>query len=154
MAGDGESGGSNKRFDKDGRAEFSALPPGDYVVRIFGSKAMGEMRVTLPGPSEVRFEPRPQTALFVQLRGKDGYLATVGLQAGDIIIGADGEEFTAEKPPHSIRAVPAEGAEGAQPPEKTLIVIRGNQRLSITVDPTKLWGNPRETGGFLREIPR
>lgn len=144
---DGETASSSHRLDGEGRTQFTRLPPGDYVVRTYGSKGVGEMRVTLPGPNEIRFEASPHTAYFVQLRSKTGYLAAAGLQAGDMIIGVDGEEFANEDALRALRGAAADGA------EKTLIVVRGGQRLAIAVDPKKL-RDSKELGGYLREIPR
>ena len=51
------------------------------------------MKVTVPTAGAVTFKEEVETTLAVRTLDGDGYLASAGFQAGDVITGADGDRF-------------------------------------------------------------
>lgn len=74
-----------------GLVTFSRVPAGRYELRL-GDRTTQEVQVPASGP--VLYRRVVSDALCVTIESGGGALAQAGLQTGDRIIGADGEEFT------------------------------------------------------------
>jgi len=136
---------SDQRIGKDGKAEFTRLTPGEYRIQMYGTGRLEEMRVTIPGDREVRFAPKPLNALAVTVDDPAGYLAKVGFQSGDIIVGMEGKEF------QNLMEVQAIffGVQGTE--DVQLKVLRGGQEVTVTFQPKKAMaadGSRALGGGF------
>jgi hypothetical protein len=140
-AGDSRGFGEHKETDKEGKATFVNLAAGDYSIQVWGAGVEGTMTVSVPAQSVVNFVPKPINALKVTVRDPGGYLAKIGFQSGDLVIGIDGMEF---KNVQHLQAL----AFGSMSKEAVKMdVRRGGAKLSLTVDPKKLFGDPRGMGG-------
>ncbi|MCI0339992.1 MAG: hypothetical protein L0216_02380 [Planctomycetales bacterium] len=128
----GDWWGSQADTDESGRALFDRVPAGKHTLRVWGTKNAGQMAVTIPDQSEVRFQPAAENVVGVWISDESGYLAQIGFQNGDKVTGMDGTEFRDRA--HMVSLVMA--ATGK--PEVKLAVLRGEKRLEIGASPEKL----------------
>ncbi|MGE3966576.1 MAG: hypothetical protein AB7I09_20950 [Planctomycetota bacterium] len=78
--------------DTEGRATVDFLPAGEYTVRIDDSRPPLEVHVPAAGVVVVpKLEVR---ALRVEVTDAAGALARAGFRSGDLIVGAEGRDFT------------------------------------------------------------
>lgn len=132
-----------RRVPADGRVVFECVPAGRYRLKSWGEPG-GEMRVTVPERTEVRFAPAPQNALAVDVTDAGGTLARAGLADGDVILGADGVDFADET---------AAWAWLRTPTASRLMVRRGATVVEVTVEPGAL-GDFQRWGGSLEPTER
>lgn len=81
--------GSTEQSRPGGTVVFTDLFPGTYRLAVLHPTRGGEMILSVTQDGPVRFEPRPLDAIEV----RDATSALEGLQAGDLIAGADGRRF-------------------------------------------------------------
>ena len=90
------------------------------------------MKITIPGPAVVRYEPVEQNAFRVTIRDPAGNLVAAGFRNGDLIIGIDGTEFeTAMQARSALMAAMSKDA-------SKLTILRGGARHTLSVDFKKL----------------
>ncbi len=127
----------------DGRAVFENLTAGQYTLNANGVPEPVE--VTVPC-GDVYLEAREPDCLRVANGDMEGALYQAGLRAGDLIIGADGEEFASASSVWEL--FQGEG-------EVNLIVLRGGERLEFTMKRFAIgsdwWG---KLGGMLTPATR
>ncbi|HAK94767.1 MAG TPA: hypothetical protein DCM87_07115 [Planctomycetes bacterium] len=110
----------------DGVAVLPLLPPGEYRLAVHGSSSEGDMRVMLPGPADVRFEPRPAGGLLVlDVEG----IEEAGLRNGDRIVAVEGAAVT------SAPALRAAVLSARSRRTVKIAVVRGEARVELDVDP-------------------
>ncbi|HAK94766.1 MAG TPA: hypothetical protein DCM87_07110 [Planctomycetes bacterium] len=119
---------------EDGLAEFRALPPGNYRLVAPDLRVPGDMAVTIPGPAEVRFQPRTMNALRVRDAG--GMLDGTPFRAGDTIVGIGGTRFADMNALLGLLAL----LEDSDEPVKAN-VVRGNEEIVVEVAPSALSGD-------------
>jgi hypothetical protein len=136
-----------QRYDKDGRIETVdrdrprdgerevafldlTMVPGRY--RIAASQ-VGDMWIDLPGPRRVAFKPRPFNAFHVRPDddGK-GYLSSVGLQYGDVVVAVDGATIEGQGQIDALYAAMNTGAPA------TLTIRRGAAQFDVAVETKRL----------------
>ena len=100
IGGSGEERWSRAKVGPDGTATFEGLIAGTYRLMLYGGKGRRQrsMKVTVPAAGAVTFKEDVETALVVRALDSDGYLASAGFQAGDVITGADGTDFDGSRP--------------------------------------------------------
>lgn len=133
-----EASGSNTNWfdnqepDAEGLVTFENLLAGDYRVGVFGRDGQKTMPVRVPTGAILRFESAPERALRVRKAEPGSYFATAGIQAGDVIIGVNGEAFDGERPATTV-------LNGLMMARRTnnLIIRRGEQTLEIGVEAAK-----------------
>jgi hypothetical protein len=107
-------------------ATWIALPPGSY--RLWCSA--GDMPLTIPCPAEIRFVPRPFTAVRFTAE-PDSAEHAAGLRTGDVCFALDGAEFEGMK---QIDAV----FYAARVKQKSrLTLLRGTSRVELEIDLSK-----------------
>lgn len=136
-------GSMHTEVDASGYATWEDLVQGEYTLR---SSSLGGQQMEIAVPcGEVEFEAMEVNALRVTITDSTGDLAKLGFQMGDLIIGTDGEEFS---------AAPDFGLLGTLVSSKTaeinFLVLRGTQRLNILVKGSDV-GDWQDMGG--RTIP-
>ena len=145
------TGWSVQRFtDAAGRATFERLPAGTFTVSRWGERLRvgpARMTVTLPGPSEVRFQADRIDALSVAIEDPQGYLARSGLESGDLVIAVDGVEFESWEAMWVALMTPIAKK------EVKLGVLRGTRRLELMLDP-KRRAREERLGGSLEPTSR
>jgi C-terminal processing protease CtpA/Prc len=104
------------------------------------------MVVTVPGAGIVRFAAQVFSAKYVTIDDETGYLGSVGLKTGDLVIGLDGVEFK------DATHMGARFMEARANPSTKLMVLRGAKRFTVVVDLKKTSG--REAGGSWRDSVR
>ncbi len=109
-------------LDGNGYATWQDLRAGTYRIRA-GSE---QMDVDVPSP-DIEFQAITPDALRVVISDANGDLAKLGFQAGDLIIGENGEEFTG-KPSLGLFANSA----SQEKKQSTFIVLRQGVRIEIT----------------------
>jgi hypothetical protein len=89
----------SSRSGADGTATFEGLTAGSYRITLYGPKSgrNQSMKVTVPTGGPVRFKEDAETALLVKVLDAEGYLASAGLQQGDVITGVDGASFDGQR---------------------------------------------------------
>jgi hypothetical protein len=122
------------RIGPDGTATFEGLVAGTYRLSLWAPKARRQrsMRVTVPASGPVTFKEEAETALAVKALDADGYLASAGIQVGDVITGVDGAAFDGSRP-----AVQVLGGLMSARKELKLQILRGGKTLEATVDTEK-----------------
>jgi hypothetical protein len=111
--------------DEEHRAVFEHLPPGPYLLRADGR----EMSAVIGGDTTLVWQPEVEDVLRVTISRPEGYLASVGLQSGDLIVGVGGQRLaTAEEIQAALFRIAGEEAEAS------LLVRRGGATLTVTVD--------------------
>ncbi len=136
--------GASKVVGKDARVELKNLPRGEYKFSISGTT--NEMEVALTGDREVLFEPVIPNAFRVKPTDAEGYLASTGIKNGDLIIGYDQTSIEGATEINNFYQAIHRRASA------TLVILRGNQRLEIVVNPRKMMG--RNGGGSLYPTQR
>ena len=121
-----EPGGRYVEVPDDGVLHLEKLVGGEY--RIIGGA--GEMSFAVPGDDTVHFQPRVYDALRFEGFEKDTY-ADSGLEPGDLIIAISGTPVT-----EFYKS--AEASNWRTQPTVIIEVLRGGERLEITVDPERL----------------
>lgn len=134
-------------LDGEGVAAFKALPPGDYVAQLHGSDGMQMMNLRLPADGVVRFEPMVVNAMRVLIDTRDGKLAELGFEDGDLLVGVDGVEFETSQQ-LQMAVMQAIGKKEAK-----FTVERGRRRVELTIDPRGLM-DPRKLGGRFEPASR
>lgn len=136
--------GDRQKVGEDGRCIFKQLPAGDYLLqeRTNGPSMGKQMRVTVTGDMEIQFEPKEVNALSVSITDDNGYLAQSGFQSGDFVIGLDGKEFK------NIMEFQMAFMAAMQKESVKMLVLRGNSRLDITMNPKKLMARENMGGDF------
>ena len=123
-----QGGGSARATtDADGIAVFEELGAGEYVLSARGAGAQGQMTIQVPTNGDVRFEPQPINAMTVRSVDSESALGKAGLQAGDVIIGVDGTEFTNQQQMQGLLMA------ARFKPETTLNVDRDGRAVDIVV---------------------
>jgi hypothetical protein len=140
--------GTNETVNKEGRAEFSNLPAGEYKLQMSGPTMGGIMHISIPAHREVRFEPKPINALEVTIEDPEGELAKAGFQTADIIIGVNGTQF---KDMFQLQSA-FMGAMSKGP--ATLLVSRGGRELELKLDLRKMMEDRGGMGGELEPTSR
>jgi hypothetical protein len=130
----GEERWNQSRVGADGTAVFEGLVAGTYRISVFAPKARRSrsMKVTVPSSAAVTFKEEIETALMIKALDSEGYLASVGLQAGDVITGADGATFDGSRPAMQVLM----GLITARK-EIKLSATRAGKALDFTVDTEK-----------------
>jgi len=128
------------------RVTFQSVPAGEYVFMIYGGRLPQKMVITVPGTGVVRFAAQVFNARCVRIDDAEGYLASVGLKEGDLVIGIDGVEF------RDTTHMRARFMEGRAKESARLLVVRGAKRFEVVVDLTKTSG--KGAGGSLRDATR
>jgi len=118
---------SNNKKATDGRVVFENLVAGDYTLQAWG-KAQGQMKLSIPSQTTVRFEPMVFNAYKVRVRDANGTFVKAGLLEGDLLIGIDGEEFTNERTMGAMMTLAMERK------NVSLLILRGGRRLTVAVD--------------------
>jgi hypothetical protein len=123
------------RTPKDGRVVFTHLPAGDYLVEPSGP-ARRPMYATLPGTSELTYDPRPDNCLIIRITDESGVFARAGLREGDVVVAIDGTDLT------DARQMQALGTLAMKKREATLTILRGGQRVEVKADLSdyRSWG--------------
>jgi hypothetical protein len=100
LIGGNEERANHARVTADGNATFEGLVAGTYRLSLYGQKTRRQktMKVTVPATGPVAFKEDVETALVVKALDAEGYLASAGLQTGDVITGADGSDFDGSRP--------------------------------------------------------
>jgi hypothetical protein len=93
--GGGEERQNHARVGADGNATIEGVVAGTYRLSLYAQKSRRQktMKVTVPTTGPVTFKEDLETALVVKAVDGEGYLASAGLQAGDVITGVDGADF-------------------------------------------------------------
>jgi len=108
-------------------AAWRALPPGRYRL----SCPEGDMTLTLPCPPEVRFVPKPYTALLLSV-ADDSRAQAAGLRDGDLVVAIEGTAFENSK------HIDALFAAAKLKTSSRLSILRGGQRVEIEIDLSKI----------------
>jgi len=138
--------GSSHKKATDGRVVFENLVPGDYTLQAWGSVS-GQMYVTIPAQTTVRFEPVVFNAQKVRVRDESGTFVKAGLREGDLVVGIDGEEFLNERQMGALFTLAREKK------NVTLTVVRGGRRLQVAVDFTDAY-NQKVSGIYWERSSR
>ena len=153
IGGSGEERWSRAKVGPDGTATFEGLVAGTYRLMLYGGKGgrQRSMKVTVPAAGAVTFKEDVETALVVRALDSDGYLASAGLQAGDVITGADGTDFDGSRPASQVLS----GLLSARKDLK-LRFVRSGKSSEATVDSEKFLAATNhlralEAGGEVRK---
>ncbi|MBZ0137304.1 MAG: carboxypeptidase-like regulatory domain-containing protein [Planctomycetes bacterium] len=109
--------------------EISHVPAGTY--RLVSST--GEMKITISGPSDVVFAPRPFDCFELTVRPEGGRLEQLGLKDGDKLIEIDGQAFTPDAERSNLLN------ETITKESTTWVVLRGGVRTAVTFDGRELF---------------
>lgn len=131
----GQSYGWHASLDSDGRAVFSGLTAGPYLLNCWSKEGRGQMEISIPC-GEVVFEPMQANGLLVVRVTGDTAGARAGLMAGDILVGVN--EHKVGEPLFRNRMW-IEMSEGPA----TLYVQRGTRTLELKAE--KLGGDVART---------
>lgn len=134
-------------LDGEGIAAFKSLAAGDYVAQLHGSDGMQMMNLRLPVSGVVRFEPMVVNAMRVLIDARDGKLAELGFEEGDLLVGVDGVEFESSQQ-LQMAVMQAIGKK-----EATFTVQRGRRSVELKIDPRGLM-DPRKLGGRFEPASR
>ncbi|MBL8842162.1 MAG: hypothetical protein JNL90_11620 [Planctomycetes bacterium] len=134
-------------LDGEGIAAFKAMPAGDYVAQLHGGDGMQMMQLRLPASGVVRFEPMVVNAMRVLLDHRDGKLAAMGFEDGDLLVGVDGVEF------ESSQQLQMAVMQVIGKKEAKFTVERGRRRVELAVDPRALM-DPSKLGGRFEPASR
>lgn len=126
-------------FDPRGQLRLRWIEAGDYELR----DQTGSMNVRVPSGGPVTFAPRPMNAVRVVIDDRQGPLARLGFENGDVIVGANGKRFT--------QAGEFNGAFGAAG-ATALMVVRSGRDVQLMFDPRALGG--ASMGGSFKPIAR
>lgn len=118
----------SQRTDENGAVSFVELPAGEYTISSFGGGSNGQMRVTLPGPLEVAFDPQIPNAMRFTPSAPGSPLAAAGFQNGDVLVGVDGTEFENQSQMQTLIAA------AMVKKTTTFLVDRGGRLIEISVD--------------------
>ena len=134
IGGTGEERWSRAKVGPDGTATFEGLVAGTYRLMLYGGKGgrQRSMKVTVPSTGAVTFKEDVETSLTLRALDSDGYLASAGLQAGDVITGADGTDFDGSRPASQVLS----GLLSARK-DLRLRVVRSDKSSEATVDSEK-----------------
>jgi hypothetical protein len=134
IGGSGEERWNNAKVGPDGTGVFEGLVAGTYRLSIWAPKARRNrsMKVTVPSSGPVQFKEEAETSLLVKVLDTEGYLASAGFQAGDVITGADGAAFDGTRPATQV----LNGLMMARK-EIKLQVVRAGKTTETTVDTEK-----------------
>jgi hypothetical protein len=130
-----------KAAGADGRILFETLPPGRYSLRA-SSKTM---TVRLTGSTELDFVPGTSNAVEIYLVEGATHWTSLGFVSGDVIVGVDGVEFSSET------QMLALWGDAMKRPRTTLMVLRGSQRVDLTVSAEEL-KRAQRGGGASMEV--
>jgi hypothetical protein len=83
-------GGVNAQLDAQGRATFSALAAGTYMLNVWGEGEQGQMRIRVPAGGTVRYQPQVNDCLVVWVNGTEGKLGKAGFVNNDKVIAIAG----------------------------------------------------------------
>lgn len=142
-----------KSPDENGLVVFRCLPAGKYSLSLAEGESSGKMIVTLPGQEHVVFEPKPRTppglqnALEVTITDMGGFLASLGLQNGDLIIGIDSTLFK------NWMHMQALLASALTKESSKWMIQRGSRTFEIAVS-THEMTNAEDPGGGLMPVKR
>ncbi len=136
-------GMTSATLDASGFATWDDLKAGLYLVRA-GSESM---EVSVPA-GDVEFEAMVVNALRVVVTDPEGDLARLGFITGDLIIGADGEEFTSQESMGSIWQLSQR-----KDAKLTYMVLRDGGQIEITAKSEDV-GGWQELGGQMLPATR
>jgi S1-C subfamily serine protease len=105
------------------------------------------MVVDVSASADVLFAPTPIAGLAVTIDDAAGYLATAGLQSGDVIIALDGATID------SLSRLTSVLYAARSRSTMTLEVLRGSRRSTIETDPKYLLTDARY-GGWIEPLIR
>ena len=140
--------GASKKVGKEGRVEYTNLPPGEYRLQMQGPTMGGIMTVNIPGDREVQFQPKPINALAVTVEDPEGFLAQAGFQTGDVIVGIDGKQFD------DMFQLQAAFAGSMAKEEVTMTVVRGGREVTIKMNFKKVMEQQGKMGGDFEPTSR
>ena len=123
---------SNTKKPQGGQVVFPNLVPGDYTLQCWGTTS-GQMKVSIPAQLSVRFEAIVYNAQKIHVKDVNGTYVKAGLRQDDLLIGIDGEEFTNQQTMSAMMTLARERK------NVTLLILRGNRRLTVPVDFTDAW---------------
>jgi hypothetical protein len=134
IGGGEERGGSHARVGADGNATFEGVTAGTYRLSLYGQKSRRQksMKVTVPATGPISFKEDVETALVLKGLDAEGYLASAGLQTGDVITGAEGSEFDGSRPATTVMT----GLLSARK-ELKIRFTRSGKSSEVTVDSEK-----------------
>lgn len=127
---------NNETFRRDVRSMFRrgvativGLPAGTYVL----TSGRGEMQVTLPGTTEVTFNPPEYDCVVLRIRPVGGRIEGLGLKDGDKLIEVDGTAIDPRSRDEDVlySTVTKEST--------TWVVLRGGIRTDVTFDGRELF---------------
>ncbi|MDF1799064.1 MAG: hypothetical protein P1V81_07805 [Planctomycetota bacterium] len=128
----------NQQLDASGRATFTGLTPGIYMLAGGGG---APLEVQVPS-SEVVYQPKLPIGLRVVITNEEGGLFQAGLREGDVILSTDGNDLA--KPQHMNQFYQVIAAASVD-----LVVLRGGSTTSLSLGPLQLWGGGSLVGGQL-----
>ena len=142
----------SEKVDKNGRALFPGLPPGNYKLSYRSGSTRQSMDFTLPGPTQLQFvakPPKKEDAYKVTIRDAKGSLAACGLKTGDLIVGIDEIAFTDRSQIYGVFQGKLYLAKGTI----AFHVLRDGSRITVTADPKTLRDYSKR-GGRLSAVSR
>ena len=115
------------------RAAGAPLPQGREAARDTRQATRQNIRAGRAADYGVWFGPRGTQGLTVDYLANNGVLATAGLKAGDQLVSINGQPVTSEAQFVQMLGTPATGGQPYQ-----MVVLRGGQRQTLTVQPNAL----------------
>ena len=138
------------KVDENGVAIFHALAAGEYLLTERNTGLPQQMQVSIPAQLDVNYEPVQPNAVQVTITDPNGKLAKAGLQEGDLLTGANGEDFMDML--QMMRIVQEAISTGSM---IKFAVLRGTQALEVEVDAKNtIMGGPAVMGGDLQPVTR
>jgi|GEM_PF-4417707 protocatechuate 3,4-dioxygenase beta subunit len=84
---------TNARLSAEGHAKFENVPAGKYRLQIWDSGRTLNKHITVPTNGDVILDSEKFRALQLNVHDQNAEIAKHGLMSGDLIIGANGQEF-------------------------------------------------------------
>jgi hypothetical protein len=137
-------GGVNAQLDAQGRATFSALAAGTYVLNVWGEGEQGQMRIRVPAGGTVRYQPQVNDCLVVWVNGKEGKLGKAGFENNDKVIAIAGTPLRDVKT--DLEAIVTANATKEA---VSFTVLRSGKTLELTFD-LKAMLTPDTMGGWMQ----
>jgi RNA polymerase sigma factor (sigma-70 family) len=130
----------------DGTATFEDLPAGLHIAQLTSQGATREMLVRVPS-SERTFAPGTVEGFTVHVDDPAGLFASSGLRSGDVVLAVDGVAIdTFQRLDETLYAA-------RERPSVAVEVRRGEGKVTLELDPAKLWGREAH-GGWWEPVLR
>lgn len=133
------------QVDAEGVAVFDAIAAGEYQI-VERNRFGRAMAISVPEQTDVEYKSTEPNAVSVTVSEPEGALAKAGFQSGDLIVGADGQEFESML---QMMGVVQRAISGGT---VRFEVVRGTERLQVDIEAATM--NGPDIGGQMQPVTR